>query len=1056
MNVSSWSIQNPVPSILLFAMLTFLGLEAFKSTGVQHFPDIELPTIIITASWEGAAPTQLETEVVRKIEDQVASLGGVKHIRTTITDGRAMIIVEFDIDKNAEVALGEVRNAVDTIRVQLPQEMNPPVISKVTTGGAPILTFVVQAPPTMDEADLSWFIDNDIAKVMLAVKGVGQFSRVGGVTREIHVDLDPTRMAALGVTSNDISQRLRQIQREASGGRGDLGGGVQSFRILGTVTDANAIAALEISLADGRNVRIDEIAVVRDAIAERSVIALLNNQPVIGFNITRIKGASEVTVAHNVRAVIEKFETEHPQIQIDEAFDTVAEVEDNYEGSMDLLYEGAVLAILVVWWFLRDWRATIISATALPLSIIPTFLVMYWAGFTLNTLTLLAMALVVGILVDDAIVEVENIARHLKMGKTPYVAAMEAADEIGLAVIATTFTLIAVFLPTAFMGGVPGKFFRPFGITAAVAVFASLLVARLLTPMMAAYFMRPHQESNVDTVTMQAYLILARWCLQHRFFTLLSSIAFFIGSLQLLPLLPKGFVPAADRSQAIVSLELQPGSSLEDTRASVEQATKILQTIAEVEQVFAVVGSAPGSGGPIGTGATTDVRKATLTVNLTYRKQRKLTQKAVEQKMRIALQALPGVRVSTAAGSSAGEKLQIILASDNYEALATAAKYVLQDLRTLQGVGNITSDVSLQRPEIHIIPDFNRIADLGITTNTLAETIRVATAGDYEVLLTKLNLPQRQVPIRVRLAQELRHNLTAIQQLLIATRGELVPLASVATIILSAGPSQINRLDRQRQATLNVELANRVIGSVMVEVDKLASLNNLPPSIKRLESGDAERMAELFVNFGSAMLIGIMCIYIVLVLLFHDFFQPFTILAALPLSLGGAFIALLITNNSFSMPSVIGILMLMGIVTKNSILLVEYAIRAQHEYGLIRTEALIDSCRKRSQPIMMTTIAMVAGMIPIALGLGAEPSFRAPMAVVVIGGLLTSTFLSLVVIPVIFTYIDDVQLGLQWIVNTFYFNSHNAINNELPLPILNVERLEVITENEGKPDISLS
>lgn len=1047
MNVSSWSIQNPVPSILLFGLLTILGIQAFRATGVQHFPDIDLPTIIITVTWEGAAPSQLETEVARKIEDQVTSLGSVKHTRTTVTDGRSMTIVEFEIDKNSEEALNEVRNAVDTIRAQMPQEINPPVISKVTTGGAPILTFVVQSS-AMDEADLSWFIDNDIAKAILSIKGVGKFSRVGGVTREIQVDLNPTRMSALGVTASDISLRLRQIQRESSGGRGDLGGGVQSFRILGTVPDANAIAALEISLIDGRNVRLDEIATVHDAIAERGTIAILNGQPVIGFNITRIRGASEVAVAKAVRAVIERFQATHQQIQIIEAFDTVAEVEDNYEGSMDLLYEGAVLAILVVWWFLRDWRATIISATALPLSIIPTFLVMYWAGFTLNTLTLLAMALVVGILVDDAIVEVENIARHLKMGKTPYVAAMEAADEIGLAVIATTFTLIAVFLPTAFMGGVPGKFFRPFGITAAVAVFASLLVARLLTPMMAAYFMRPHTAEHTETFIMKAYLKMAHWCLRHRLFTLLVSIAFFIASLQLLPLLPKGFVPAADRSQAIVSLELQPGSSLEDTRAIAERATTIITAIHEVKQVFAVVGAAPGSGGPLGTGASADVRKATLTVNLVYRKQRQLTQKAVEQKMRIALQELPGVRVSTAAGGSAGEKLQVILASDNAVALNTAAKAVLYDLRTLRGVGNITSDASLQRPEIHIIPDFALIADLGITTSALAETVRIATAGDYEVLLTKLNLPERQIPIRVRLAPELRHDLTAIQQLPIAARGEQVPLSSVASITLSAGPSQIDRLDRQRQATLNVELAGRIIGAVMAEVDKLPSLTQLPPSVKRLASGDAERMEELFANFGAAMLIGIMFIYIVLVLLFHDFFQPFTILAALPLSLGGAFIALLITNNSFSMPSVIGILMLMGIVTKNSILLVEYAIRAQHEYRLMRTEALIDSCRKRSQPIMMTTIAMVAGMIPIALGLGAEPSFRAPMAIVVIGGLLTSTFLSLLVIPVVFTYIDDLQWWLQWIIQKFNIDANNHIFIEQSPPAIDNEELEISPINE--------
>ena len=1004
MNVSAWSIRHPVPAILLFGLFTIMGLMGFHRLGIQNFPDVELPTITVTATLEGADPTQLETEVARKIEDQVASLGGIEHIRTTLSDGTATIRVEFQIDKDTEVALNEVRNAVDTVRADLPRDLTDPVVSKVTTSGSPIATYTVRSE-RMDEQALSWFIDNEIAKALLAVKGVGKVARLGGVDREVHVDLDSARMQSLGVTAAAISAQLKQVQQDASGGRGDIGGAVQSVRSLGAVDSIEGIADLDIPLPDGRRVRLGDLGSVRDSYAERSSQAALDGESVVAFEVTRIKGASEVAVAQAVAEAVKRLEAQHPQVQIREAFNTVDPVYDNYLGSMELLYEGALLAILVVWWFLRDWRATAIATVALPLSIIPTFAVMLWLGFSLNVLTLLALALVVGILVDDAIVEIENIVRHLRMGKTPFKAAMEAADEIGLAVIATSLTLVAVFLPTAFMGGVPGKFFVQFGITAAVAVLASLLVARLLTPMMCAYLLKPHPEGNRTGFIMRRYLIAVDWCLDHRWITAGAAVLFFIGSMQLLPLLPKGFVPAADRSLSVIKLELPPGSSLEDTRLAAERARALLAPIPEILNVFASAGSTSGAG-PMGEGGAKDVRVASLTLKLVYRHDRARTQSQIEQELRERLRALPGTRVSIGAGQT-GEKLQVSLASDDPFALAAAAQAVERDLRTLEGVGNITSGASLQRPEIQIRPDFARAADLGVTTSALAGVVRVATSGDFKVNLPKLNLPQRQIPIRVRLDRDLRTDLDAIAQLRVPAKNGSVPLSAVATIDLGSGPAQINRVDRMRNVTVDVELSGRQLGSVAAEVETLPAIKNLPPSVIRLAQGDAQRMAELFSSFGTAMLIGVLCIYVVLVLLFHDFLQPFTILAALPLSLGGAFIALLITHNTFSMPSIIGVLMLMGIVTKNSILLVEYAVVARRERGLERRPALLDACHKRARPIVMTTIAMGAGMFPVALGLSAEPSFRSPMAIAVIGGLITSTFLSLLVIPVVYTFVDD-------------------------------------------------
>lgn len=1003
MNFSAWAIRNPVPSLLLFVLLTTFGIYSFKRLGIQQFPDMDLPTIRISASLEGAAPAQLETEVARKIEDKLASLTRLDHITTTITDGSVSISVSFEIDKDSEEALNEVRNAVDSAKADLPASMNSPTVSKVTSAGGSILTYTIAAP-NLSEEELSWFVDNDVAKTLMSVKGVAAVSRLGGIDREVHVDLDPALMAGLGVTPADVSNQLKAVQQDSSGGRGEVGKVIQSFRTLGAVHSAAEVAALSVPLADGRQVRLDQIARIGDSFADRSTRAYRNGEPVIGFQVTRSKGFSDVSVAESVRQTVASFGTTHPEVQIRESSNTIEPIRENYLGSLHLLLEGAILAVVVVWFFLRDWRATVISATALPLSIIPTFIVMQLCGFSLNTISLLALALVVGILVDDAIVEVENIARHLRLGKTPYQAAMEAADEIGLAVIATSLTLVAVFLPTAFMGGIPGKIFKQFGITAAVAVLASLMVARLLTPMMAAYGMKPASEPATDSGLMKLYLRGIQVCLRHRGRTMIGVALFLAGSVLLGGLVSTGFMPAQDDGQTQVTLELAPGSTLDDSSRLALQATRIIRQIPDVTQVFSSVGTA-SSGGGLEASTSTAVNKATLTVDMKPRRQRR-KQVEVESEIRELLRALPGTRIAVGRGSS-GEKLEVTLASDNPELLESTAAALEKEIRGLKGLGNIQSGQALQRPEIQIYPDYARAAQLGVTVAAIGDAVRLATYGDYSSNLGKLNLPQRQVSVRVRLDPSTRDDLDRIGQIRVAgTRGQLA-LASVAELRLGSGASQIDRLDRYRNVTLGVELNGRPIGEVMQEVMALPTMRQLPPGVFTVQQGELQRMAELFGSFGVAMLAGILCIYVVLVLLFHDFLQPLTILVALPLSLGGALLALVLTRTSFSMPAVIGMLMLMGVVTKNSILLVEYAIMARRKHGLSRFEALVDACHKRSRPILMTTIAMGAGMLPIALGLGADPSFRQPMAVIVVGGLLASTVLSLFVIPVVFTYVDD-------------------------------------------------
>ena len=1036
MNFSALSIRNPVPAIMLFVLLTLGGLLAYRSAAVQDFPDIELPVITVSATLPGAAPAQLETEVARKIEDSVATLQGVKNIYTRVLDGVATVTVEFVLEKSLAEAVNDVRDAVARVRADLPADLREPSVTKASTAGRVVLTFTAAAAAAapggsrMDAQELSWFVDNSVTKRLLSVPGVGAVKRMGGVTREVRVELDPLKMAALNASALDVSRRLRLVQQEAPGGRGDVGGAEQSVRTIATVQTAAELARLDIPLLDGRHIRLDQVASVADTVSEPRALATQNGREVVGFEIFRTRGASEVKVAEGARAAVAELQAAHAGVQLTQVIDNAAPIQENFKGSMELLYEGALLAVLVVWWFLRDWRATLVAAAALPLSVIPTFLGLAYFGYTLNMVTLLSLALVVGVLVDDAIVEIENIERHLEMGKTPMQASLEAADEIGMAVIATTFALVAVFLPTAFMAGVPGLFFKQFGWTAVLAILASLVVARLLTPMMAAYLLKPKKRhAREDGWLMQRYMATMRWSLNHRLITAIASGLFFAGSIALVPLLPTGFVPSSDRGQTQINIELAPGAALAQTAAVAERARLAAIEDKNVTGVFSSVGGG-SSGDALAPGAAAEARRAVLTLTTTHRSDRRASMADIEHGLRGRLDAIPGARF-TVGPADIGVKMQLVLRSEDPVALSASAQQVLRELRGLRGIGNVNSSASLVRPEIIVRPDFARAAELGVTAATIGETVRVATAGDYDINLTKLNFSERQVPIRVKLPDTVRADLDAIARLSVPGRNGPVLLENVADISIASGPAQIDRLNRSRNVTLDVELGSRSLGELNTEARNLPAMRNLPPSVRIAELGDAQEMQTLFASFGLAMAIGVLCIYGVLVLLFRDFMQPLTILAALPLSIGGAFVALLLTGRALSMPSMIGLIMLMGIVTKNSILLVDYAILAR-QAGLSRFDALVDACHKRSRPIIMTTIAMGAGMMPLALGWGADPSFRSPMAIAVIGGLITSTLLSLLVVPAVFTYVDDVE---QWFKRRFRRHAKPA-----PLAVVETKR----------------
>jgi multidrug efflux pump subunit AcrB len=1011
-NFSAWSINRPLPAILAFLLLGIVGIVGFRQLAVSRFPDIAFPGVTVTVVMPGATPAQLETEVTRKIEDSIASLPGIKNLVSTVVEGSSVTFVEFRIGKDLGEALDEVRDSVTRVRTDLPQEIEEPVVAKIDVVGGTLLTYAVSSDG-MGEDELSWFVDNDVAKAMFSVPGVGQVTRAGGIDREVQVDLRPGVLAAYGITAGQVSQQLAASQLERSGGRATLGSGEQAIRAVGTVQAAGDLQQFPIRLPDGSQLPLSALADVRDGHEERRQVALLDGEPVVAFAITRTRGSSEIQVGEGVHAAVAKLEALHPRVKFTPVFTTVDEVEASYHSSMMMLLEGALLAVIVVWLFLRDWRATWISAIALPLSILPTFGVMWLFGFSLNMVTLLALAVVVGILVDDAIVEVENIDRHLAMGKPPKVAATEAADEIGLAVIATSATLAAVFVPVAFMPGVAGKFFLEFGWTAATAVLFSLMVARLLTPMMAAYQLKakPHPEER-DGAVMRWYLGWVEWALRHRALTLLGALAMFVGSLGIAAIIPATFIPGSDLGRSNLSLELPPGARLAQTIAVSERARALLGEMPELRQTYATVGGVVDFGDPNVSGIA-DVRKAVLVLDWGPEGDRDRSQDELEAEVRQRLTALPGVR-QRFISSEPGEQMQVVLAGSDPRALYDAARALERDLRTIEGLGTISSTASLLRPEIVIVPDARRAADLGVSTTDIAEAARIATSGDYRQRLAKLNLADRQVPIRVRLNEESLSDEALLSLMRVPqSGGGTVPLSAVATIGTGSGPSVINRLGRERQITFTAELNGRPLGDVMNEVNALPTLRQLPPGVRTQPFGDAEIFQELFLGFALAMAAGLFCVYAVLLLLFNHASHPLIILMAVPLSAGGAFGLMFVTGTLLSLPALIGLLMLIGIATKNSILLVDYAVIAEDEKGMTMHDALVDACRKRARPVIMTSIAMTAGMLPISLGLGADAAFRQPMAVAVIGGLITSTALSLVVIPAAFAAMEDCIRGLR-------------------------------------------
>ncbi|HTP38294.1 MAG TPA: efflux RND transporter permease subunit [Steroidobacteraceae bacterium] len=1001
-NISAWAIRHPVFPLVLFTVLTVYGIVSFVRLPINLNPDISAPFVEVLVFEPGAVPSEMETQIMQKVEGAIAGVGDVKNITSRATEGTAYFSIEFQIGTPVDRALNDVRDAVARVRSLLPSDIQEPVVRRVSIDGGPIAYYSVTTS-RFTEQQLSWFVDDTITKRLLAVPGVAQVGRSGGVNRELRVDLDPARMQALDVTAAEVNQQLMMENLDAAGGRAQVAGGEQSIRVLGGADTAQGLSERRIVLGNGRVARLGDLAEVRDGNEEIRSIARLNGRPATTFAVSKSKGASDVTVMAAVQKELQKINDETPGLTLRLVFTTVDYTRTTYSSSMKALIEGALLAIAVVFLFLRNWRATGIAALAIPLAALPTFFIMELAGFTLNQISLLALTLVTGVLVDDAIVEIENISRHMAMGKSAFQAALDAADEIGLAVVATSMTIIAVFMPVSFMGGITGQFFREFGLTISASVFISLLVARLITPLISAYALQPglHPAAgSPDGPLMAWYLRLLQSCIQHRLRTLLIGLGIFVVSCTGLMLLPKSFVPASDQSSSQLSIELPPGVRLEQTAAVSKRAADIIRAHREVSDVVESIGEDNDG----------EVRSAQLFITLVPPSQRKLSQQQWEQQTIRELKRIPDARLHFQSQSSGlGRDLSLYVVGSDPALVQKTAEQAVEQMKGLKQLRDPDINGDFKQPEIQIRPRTDLAAEIGVTSASIGETVRIATLGDIAQNSAKFSLSDRQIPIRVSLVESARRDPQTIENLMVRTAsGSSVPLKAVADIGFGAGPSKVRRYNQNRRVAIEADLNGVESGTGMQLIRALPVVKHPPAGVRFIEVGDAENMNELFSNFLIAIGAGVLLVFAVLVLLFARLFQPITILSALPLSLGGAALALALTGSSFSLSVVIGILMLMGIVAKNSILLVDFAIEEMRK-GRERTAALLESAHKRARPIVMTTVAMVAGMTPVALGVGGAEAFQAPMAICVIGGLLTSTGLTLVIVPAVFTWVDDLE-----------------------------------------------
>jgi len=993
-NISAWSIRNPVPSLVLFAALLLAGLVSFMRMQVQNDPDIEFPIVWISISQPGAAPTEMESQITQRVEAAVRSIQGIDEINSSVSEGNSQTFVQLNLGTPIDRAVNDIRDAITQIRGNLPDGILEPQVGRADTSGDDIASFAVISQ-NMTLEQLSWFVDNTVARELLSVPGLAAVNRTGGVSREITVRLEPARLQSLGITASQVNAQLRTMNMNAAGGRAQIAGSEQSMRILGNARSAYQLGQTQISLGNGRTVQLADIAEVRDHFAEQRNYATFNGRQVLAFGIQRAKNQSDVSVYNGARERMRAIEERNPQIHFEQIFNEVKYTEAQYHSAMETLLEGAALAVLVVFLFLRDWRATVISAIAIPLSAIPTFWFMSLLGFTLNTMTLMALGLVAGVLVDDAIVEIENIVRHMRLGKTAYQAAIDAADEIGLAVVGTTFSIVAVFLPVGLMPDVAGEYFRNFGFTVVAAVLISLGVARLITPMLAAYFLHAKGHAkHGEGWLMDKYMSTLAFTLRHRWVTVVGGFVALVLTVFAFAMMPQTFFPDTDRDFASVTVEMVPGTTLDQTGAAARQVEAVIRAQPEVASVFTRV----------------RVGSATVSAMLKDRSERARTSQQFERQVTPLLSRIPDARAFFRAQQTGGRAVSLMLGGDDPVLLNQTAQRIVEEMSHRPELVAPRVSGDMQRPEIEIRPRLDLAADLGVTTAALSNAIRIATLGEIDQNSARFSLADRQIPIRVSMTENARQRLSNIENLPVPTAsGGSVPLKLVADIGFGAGPTLIQRTNQVRRITIGADLAPGMIsGEAMKLIRQLPTMQHLPPGVRELLIGQNRWQAEMLKNFLIAVVSGILLVLAVLMLLYRRFMPPLVNLGSLLLAPLGGLVALMIAGQPISLMVYIGILMLLGIVAKNSILLIDFALE-EMDKGVPKFEAIMDAGHKRAQPIVMTTLAMSAGMIPTAIALSGDAAWRAPMGIVVIGGLMVSTLLTLVLVPGTFS----LALGLE-------------------------------------------
>jgi HAE1 family hydrophobic/amphiphilic exporter-1 len=1026
--ISDFAIKRPIVTITAMLALIAFGIAALSQLKTDEFPDIAQPIVNVTIVYPGASPQTVEREVIDPIEEKIFGLAGVDRTKTTAnaTDGLAQLTVFFEFSKTVQEATQDVRDAISEVRGDLPPEIEEPVITKFDPGELPVLTLNV-ASATRDVQGLTRIADPTVVRVVRGIAGVASATVVGGIYPEMTVELEPQRLQAAGLSVAQVVQAVQAQNLAAPVGR--LNGQLdeRTIRLKGRLETAEDFAKIVVTERSGRIIRLGDVGRVYEGVEEQRTAATFSGRPAVGIEVKKAKGYSATDVSERVLAAVQELQPRLPQdVSVNVVRNAGTRALNSVRNVQETLIEGAILTVLVVFLFLNSWRSTVITGLALPVSVLASFVAIWYFGFKLETMSLLGLSLAIGILIDDAIVVRENIVRHVEMGKDHLTAAREGTAEIGLAVAATTFSIVAVFLPIAFISGLAGQWFKPFALTIACSVLVSLFVSFSLDPMLSAYWPDPHQTEEQKSFITKAldrfnrwfdrqakgYTKVIAWALDHRIAVSVIALAAFVGALALpaAGLVGAGFTPDADNSELQVAVEAPPSSNLSYTLAKAEAAAQIIRELPEVEYTYTTVGTAQF-------GRTPGVDQATIFVKFTPKDKRTRSQQELGRIMRTRLKAVSGAAISVLeqGGPGAGQKaIAMQFSGRDAQQLSEYAEKVVALVKTVPGAADVGLSTRGSREEVVIEPQRGLAGAIGLTVGQVAQSLRPAFAGIDAGDWVDRDGETRDV--RVRLAPEARERPSDLAQLPVTLGGPgtgaspvTLPLGQVATISRGTAPGQIDHLDRERVITVQANNAGRPLNEVLANIQaKLAAELPIPAGIRLSQGGQARDQAEVFSKIFLALGIAVLLMYLILVIQFGSFLDPVAILISLPLSLIGVMLALMITGSTINIMSMIGVILLMGIVAKNAILLIDFA-KWEHEKGTPLREALIEAGRIRLRPIMMTTLALVVGMLPVALGRGEGADFRAPLGRAVIGGTITSTFLTLLVIPTVYEILIETR-----------------------------------------------